>query len=150
MKAINYLQFLGNASEAISYYEKILPNAKVKKATFGMMGENQNLPLSIEEKNMIMEAKIEFLDNTLMLSDVPPFMTEAIGSIVNGNNIIISLIDGEEKMNQDIFNGLAKEGTIIMPLSNVPWSENFGIVIDKFDITWKFNSSATSFLEQFQ
>lgn len=149
MKSINYLQFAGNASEALNYYEKVLPNAKVKKATFGIMGDNPNLPLTLEEKNMIMEAKINFLDNTLMLSDVPPFMADTMGNITNGNSLIISLIDGDAEMNSTIFNELAKEGTLIMPLSNVPWSDSFGMLIDKFGITWKFNSSATSFLEQF-
>ncbi len=149
MKSINYLQFPGNATEALNYYQNLLPNVTVKKVTFAAMGDNPNLPLTSDEKNMIMEAQLEFLDNVLMLSDVPPFMSDMIGELINGNRLIISLIDGDPAINKIIFDKLATEGTLIMPLSEVPWSINFGMLIDKFGITWKFNSSATTFLQNF-
>lgn len=149
MKAINYLQLAGNASEVIDYYKNILPETTVKKVLFGDLPENPNLVLSEEEKNMVMESSIEFFDNTLMISDVPPFMSQAIGEITTGNSLIISLIDGDNDFNESIFNELSKDGTVIMPLSEVPWSKSFGMVIDKFGFTWKLNSDATNFLNSF-
>lgn len=149
MKAINYLQFNGRATEAIAYYREVLPNPLVKQVTFSEMGDSATLQLTKEEKNMIMEASLEFLGNTLMLSDVPPFMQQSLGSVSQGNSLIISLIDGDPQVNQEIYQKLLIEGTILMPLGPVPWSTNFGLLKDKFGITWKFNSDATKFLTNF-
>lgn len=149
MKTINYLQFEGYASEVINYYEKTLPNAVVKKVLFGNLPENPHLVLSKEEKNMVMESSIMFLDNTIMISDIPNFMSATLEKITNGNSLIISLIDGDSDTNELIFNALEKDGQVIMPIGEVPWSKSFGLVIDKFGITWKFNSDATNFLNSF-
>ena len=39
-----------------------------------------------------------------------------------------------------IFNGLAVEGKIIMPIAQTFWSPCYGIVTDKFGIHWKITS----------
>ncbi|MHC8520862.1 hypothetical protein ACPJHQ_05565 [Rossellomorea sp. H39__3] len=62
--------------------------------------------------------------------------------------MIISLIDGDPDLNQIYFDHLSQGGTIIMPLSSVPWSSSFGMVKDRFGVIWKFNSDASAFLNQ--
>ncbi|KAB8129009.1 VOC family protein, partial [Gracilibacillus oryzae] len=74
MKAIAYLQFDGKAEEALTFYEKALQATSVKKVRFGAFGQDPNAPLTEEEQNMIMESRIEFSGNILMLSDVLPSM----------------------------------------------------------------------------
>ena len=144
MNAIVYLQFNGNAKEAISFYEKALNASKIKFLTFGQM---PNLNLNPEEKEMIMDAYIEFGNNILMLSDVPPFMRQSVGEVVKGNNILISIINADEKINRQYFDGLSNGATIIVPISSVPWSESFGMLVDKFGVTWKFNSDGRNFID---
>lgn len=148
MKTIVYLQFEGKADEAISFYEKALA-AKVRKVRFNAFGPNPNLPLTEEEQNMIMEASIDFGGNTLMLSDVPPSMQAMTGPVINGNSILISLIDGTPDMNRSIFQALSEKGNVIMPLSTTPWSDSFGMLIDRFGVMWKFNGEASKFLDGF-
>lgn len=140
MQAITYLQFSGNAGEALAFYEKAL-GAEVQSVTFGATG-NPELPEDV--KAMVMDAKLTFGDSVIMLSDVPAFM----GQVNPGNNAIISVIDGDPEENKAVFDALAAEGQVLTPLGEYPWSSNFGMVIDKFGVTWKFNADATSFLEQ--
>lgn len=148
MKTIAYLQFEGKAEEALSFYEKALA-AKVKKVRFNALGPNPNLPLTEEEQNMIMEASVEFFGNTLMLSDVPPSMQAVTGPLLKGNAILISLIDGSPDENRSIFQALSEKGTVIMPLSSTPWSDSFGMLVDRFGMMWKFNGEASKFLDGF-
>lgn len=149
MKAITYLQFGGRAEEALAFYEKALQATDVKMVRFGALGQDPNAPLTVEEQNMIMESRIEFSGNILMVSDVPPFMQAATGEITKGNTVLISIIDADLEMNKQIFEGLSESGTVIMPLSSVPWSASFGMLVDKFGVMWKFNSDASKFLDGF-
>ncbi|MBD8028650.1 VOC family protein [Ureibacillus sp. Re31] len=149
MKAITYLQFEGRAEEALSFYEKALSATSVKMVRFGAIGQDPNVPLTEEEQNMIMESRIEFSGNILMISDVPPFMEAVTGKVTKGNTVLISIIDADSKMNKQIFEGLSEDGTVIMPISSTPWSESFGMLVDKFGIMWKFNSEASKFLDGF-
>ncbi|SES04439.1 PhnB protein [Gracilibacillus ureilyticus] len=147
MKAITYLQFNGRAEEALDFYGKALSATSVKMVRFGDFGQDPNAPLSEEEQNMIMESRIEFSGSILMLSDVPPFMQAATGTITNGNAALISIIDAEPEMNKRIFEKLSEGGTVIMPISSMPWSASFGMLVDKFGVMWKFNSEASKFLD---
>ena len=146
MNAVAYLQFDGSAKEAIEFYEKALNADKVMFLTFGQM---PNLDLSPEEKNMIMDAYIEFSGNVLMLSDVLPSMQKTVGKVLRGNNVLISLIGADDKSNKEWFANLSKGGQAIMPISSVPWSRSFGMLVDRFGVTWKFNSDARDFIDGF-
>lgn len=149
MKAISYLQFDGKAEEVLAFYEKALQATNVQMVRFGAFGQDPNAPLTEEEQNMIMESRIEFSGNILMISDVPPFMQAATGEIAKGSTVLISIIDADPEMNKQIFDGLSEGGTVIMPLSSVPWSASFGMLVDKFGVMWKFNSDASKFLDGF-
>ncbi|MCM3716597.1 glyoxalase/bleomycin resistance/extradiol dioxygenase family protein [Alkalihalobacillus oceani] len=149
MKSITYLQFNGDAEEALTFYEEALLATSVQKVRFGAFGQDSNAPMTEEEQNMIMEARIEFFGNSLMLSDVPPSMQAVTGEITKGNSVLISIIDADPQMNTRSFEKLAEGGTVIMPLSSTPWSRSFGLVIDKFGVMWKFNSEASKFLDSF-
>ncbi|MDR7250353.1 VOC family protein [Bacillus pumilus] len=146
MKAIAYLQFNGIAQEVLEFYETALQGT-VKKVNFGALPQNPSAPLSLEEQGMIMESRIEFSENILMISDVLPSMQAVTGEVTQGTNVIISVIDGDQETNKMYFDNLSKDGTIIMPISSVPWSSSFGMLIDKFGVMWKFNSDASQFLD---
>ncbi|MEN2768037.1 VOC family protein [Ornithinibacillus xuwenensis] len=148
MKAITYLQFDGKADEALTFYGEALQATSVKKVKFGAFGQDPNYPLTEEEQNMIMESRIEFSGNHLMISDVLPSMQAVTGNISKGNNVIISIIDADSETNKQIFDKLSIGGTVVMPIAATPWSASFGMVVDQFGVMWKFNSEASKFLDQ--
>ncbi|TSB46062.1 VOC family protein [Alkalicoccobacillus porphyridii] len=147
MKAIAYLQFNGQAEEALNFYETAL-HARVKKVNFGVLPPDSSAPLTEDEQNMIMESSVEFEKNIIMISDVLPSMQAVTGEVAQGTNVIISIIDGDPESNKQYFENLSKDGTIIMPISSVPWSSSFGMLIDRFGVMWKFNSDASTFLDR--
>ncbi|WP_272029865.1 VOC family protein [Oceanobacillus kimchii] len=149
MNTIAYLQFDGKTEEALMFYEKALQATSVKKVKFGALGQDPSAPLTEEEQDMIMESRIEFLGNVLMMSDVLPSMQAVTGKTSIGNNLLISIIDADPEISKQIFEALSVDGKIIMPLSSTPWSANFGMVVDKFGVVWKFNSEASKFLDSF-
>jgi PhnB protein len=43
-----------------------------------------------------------------------------------------------------IFDGLARGGRVTMPLGKTPWSEQFGMLVDRFQIPWIINYAPAS------
>jgi len=148
MSAITYLNFEGNAKQAIEFYTEALDANEVKKVQFGDIPQDPNYPLPENEQNMIMESSIEFTGGKIMMSDILPSMKAVTGELVKGNNILISLIIDDKQTLEKYFNNLSVGGYVTMPLSNTPWSSCFGMLVDKFGIAWKFNSDADKFLDK--
>ena len=148
MSAIAYLNFAGKAEEALAFYAEALSATQVKQVKFGDIPQNPEYPLPDKELNMIMESSIEFTGGRIMLSDLLPSMQAAIGELVQGNNLLISLVIEDKQKLAEYFSGLAPGGHVIMPLSDTPWSSCFGLLVDRFGVNWKFNSDADLFLDK--
>lgn len=142
-----YLNFDGNTEQAIDFYSKVFDSSKVKKVRFKDFSQDPNYPLSADEMDMIMESSIEFAGGVIMMSDILPSMKKVTGALIKGNNLLISIVIEDKQLLEKYFSNLSVEGYIIMPLSNTPWSSCFGMVVDKFGITWKINSDAFKFLD---
>ncbi len=147
MSAIVYLNFDGVAEQAIDFYSKALNAKEVKKVKFKDFPQDPNYPLSENELNMIMESSVEFAGGKIMMSDVLPSMMAVTGKLVKGNNVFISLVNDDKQTLEEYFKHLSVGGHVVMPLSNTPWSSCFGMLVDKFGISWKFNSDAVQFLD---
>ncbi|MGD6845744.1 VOC family protein [Bacillus infantis] len=147
MAAIAYLSFDGNAEQVIEFYSKALTAIEVKKVKFGDIPQDSKYPLPANELNMIMESSIEFEGGKIMMSDVLPSMKRVTGELVNGNNVLISLVMEDKKKLEGYFRHLSVGGNVVMPLSRTPWSSCFGMLVDKYGVNWKFNSDADQFLD---
>lgn len=148
MSVIAYLNFDGNTEEVIDFYSEALNASKVKVAKFKDIPQDPNYPLPENEANMIMESSLQFAGGKIMMSDILPSMKSTTGELVKGNNVLISIIIDDKQALEQYFSNLSAGGFVIMPLSNVPWSSCFGMLVDKFGITWKFNSDADQFLDR--
>ncbi|WP_020620547.1 VOC family protein [Paenibacillus daejeonensis] len=148
MAVITYLNFDGNAEQAIEFYTEAFQATHVKKVRFGDIPQNPNYPMPEQERAMIMESSLEFAGGRLMMSDVPPSMKNVTGDIVRGTQLLISIVIDDKAALADYFSNLSVGGHVIMPLSDVPWSSCFGMLVDRFGIVWKFNSDADKFLDR--
>jgi len=131
MKAFNtYLNFDGNAGEAMRFYQKCL-DAQLDLQTFGDMPGGGGPPGSA---NRVMHARLAKGDAVIMASDTMP------GSkLTVGNNTFIN-IDCESPAEQDrFFNALAAGGKVMMPLQDTFWGARFGMLSDKFGVQWMLN-----------
>ncbi|MED4955762.1 VOC family protein [Paenibacillus sp. FSL R5-0527] len=147
MSAIVYLNFSGVAEQAIDFYSKALNAKEVKKVKFKDFPQDPNYPLPENELNMIMESSVEFAGGKIMISDILPSMMAVTGELVKGNNVLISLVNDDKQSLEEYFKQLSVGGHVVMPLSNTPWSSCFGMLVDQFGVSWKFNSDADRFLD---
>ncbi|TVY03122.1 VOC family protein [Cohnella terricola] len=148
MSAITYLNFDGNAEQAIEFYSEAFRVTEVKKVKFKDLPQDPNYPLPENELNMIMESSIEFAGGKIMMSDILPAMKMVTGELVKGNQVLISLVIEDKQILEEYFNNLSVGGNVMMPLSDTPWSSCFGMLVDKFGVSWKFNRDAEKFLDQ--
>ncbi len=129
-----YINFKGNAREAIEFYETVF-GGKVMISTYkdGGMSKNQ------KDDNQIMHAVLE-TDNgiTLMVSDTPDGMEYSVGK-----NISISLSgpNEDEATLKGYWDKLSVGATIDQPLMKAPWGDLFGMLTDKVGIHWMVNIS---------
>ena len=57
-------------------------------------------------------------------------------ALIKGNNFAISINSEDEHEIVAIFNGLAEEGFVMMPLENAFWGGKFGMLKDKYGVRW--------------
>jgi len=122
MSVIAYLNFDGNAAQAIDFYSEVFNSDKVKMIKFKDFPQDPNYPLPENELNMIMESSIEFAEGMIMMSDITPSMKKTTGELVKGNNMLISIIIEDKQALEKYFSNLSVGGYVIMPLSSTPWS----------------------------
>lgn len=127
-----YLNFDGNATDAIALYERAL-GAKV---TF--LQRFREIPGASFEGdigNRVMHATLTFGAGTVMISDAMP------GSpVTRGTNTQVALqYDGTDEVEAH-FAALAEGGTVTMPLEDTFWGARFGSLVDRYGISWMFNA----------
>ena len=131
MKLNPYLNFAGNAEEAVHFYKNALGGEVVMLNRFG----ESPMPGDDDWKQKIMHARIVFGgDNILMISD-----TMKGNEISTNGNIQLSIGLDDEAKTHEIFNKLAEGGRVTMPLAKQFWGDVFGMLKDKFGINWMLN-----------
>jgi PhnB protein len=128
-----YINFRGNAREAMTFYQEVL-GGELRMNTFGDYGAAQDP----SEQDQIMHAQIDAPNGmTLMASDIPqrlPFQP--------GNTSSISLSGDAEPELKGYWDRLSEGAEILEPLTKAQWGDSFGMLKDRFGITWLVNISA--------
>ncbi|MBK5957368.1 hypothetical protein CCR97_03985 [Rhodoplanes elegans] len=131
MKVQPYLFFDGRCDEAIAYYKAVLG----AESTFLMRFEDapdQPPPgvLPADWSDKVMHSELRIGDTVVMLSDgrcagQPDFQ-----------GISLSLTaDGDDHADR-LFASLADGGTVQMPIGKTFFASRFGMVADRFGVTW--------------
>ena len=130
MTAFNpYLNFDGNAREAMTFYQKCL-DAELSVQTFKDV--KMDVPKGAE--NRVVHARLQKGSAVLMASDTVPGMPYKQGSNFQVN------IDCESVQEEDeYFTALSEGGKVTMPLQDTFWNARFGMLTDRFGVNWMFN-----------
>lgn len=59
--------------------------------------------------------------------------------LVPGNNIQISISGDDAAAMRGFWAGLGEGGQVVMPLEKQMWGDVYGLVTDKFGISWHLN-----------
>lgn len=130
-----YLMMNGNASEAIEFYEKALNAKLLFKQTFGEMPENPDFPLPEEAKGLVSHAMIQVGETGMMFSDNFPGTT-----VQAGDQVTICVTTDDAAQSTAIFEALQQDGDVKMPLQDTFFSPAYGIVKDKFGVTFQIST----------
>ena len=127
---IPYLNFNGNAVEALDFYSKALNGEVVYKQTFG----ESPMESPESQKDKIMHASFKAGDLQFLVSDTMPGQP-----VTSGTNISLSLnFNDADEMNKT-FAALSESGKVTMELQDTFWGARFGMLIDKYGFHWMFN-----------
>jgi len=127
MKVQSYLCFEGRTEEALKFYEKAI-GAKVEMLMRFKEAPEGTCTAGTEDK--VMHAAFRVGDTQIMASDgrmQPP---------AKFSGISLALSAKTEAEAKQLFAGLADGGQVQMPLAATFFSPSFGMVGDRFGITW--------------
>lgn len=125
-----YLHFKDTARQAMEFYRSVL-GGELTLSTFGeaQMASND------AEKPLIMHAQLETPSGfTLMASDTPAHV-----DYVPAAGIAVSLSGDDDAELRAYWEKLGAGANITQPLEKAPWGDSFGMLVDKFGITWFVN-----------
>ncbi len=126
-----HLVFSGQCEEAFKFYERCL-DAKIKfTLTWGDSPLANQVPP--EWGGKVLHATLWVGDTVLTGVDVVPEEYEP----PRGFSVMLGLDDPVAA--ERIFDVLAENGTVGMPLQETFWAARFGGVVDRFGIPWEIN-----------
>ena len=97
-------------------------------------------PMAEADKALVMHVELPILGgHVLMGTDAPGSMGF---TLVQGSNVHINLEPDTRAEAERLFNGLALNGKIDMPLQDMFWGAYFGSLTDPFGVHWMVNCSA--------
>ena len=132
MKVVANIDFDGDCREAFTAYARIL-GGKVQAMLShrDMPGMAEGVPE--ERLDRIIHAWIDIGDQGLMGQDMQDFSGRKGYSVTVAAD---SVEDGRR-----IFNAFAEGGNVFMDFGKQPWSDGFGVVSDRWGVTWIVDSA---------
>jgi PhnB protein len=126
MKVQPYLMFNGCCAEAIDYYRKALD------ASVEMMMRVKDAPEPVPgmAPDKVMHACVRFGDTALMASDCGPDQPAGF----DGFSLAYTAADDADARRR--FEALADGGKVVMPLAKTFFASSFGVVADRFGVSW--------------
>ncbi|MDR1409133.1 MAG: nitroreductase family protein [Oscillospiraceae bacterium] len=129
-----FLNFDGDCRAALDFYADVFLTGK--PAGLMTYGQSPN-GCSVADKDRILYASLPIFGHSLMFSDCP-----SGEQYVKGSNVALTLGSDNTDEIHRIFVAMSVGGEIFMPLEKTFFSELYGMVRDKFDITWQLSLTA--------
>jgi PhnB protein len=124
-----YLFFDGNCADAMRFYERALGGKLETLMTHADAPESAHVPPG--NRDRVMHARLVFDGGTLMGSD------SMAGQPYQGmKGFSLSLTYKTPAEAQRVFDTLAKDGQVQMPLEKTFWADAFGMLVDRYGTPW--------------
>ena len=130
MKISVHLSFDGDCAEAFAEYARIFNGTVVFQMKYRESSMAGEVPADWQDK--VYHATLTIADLTMMGGDMQP-----LAIAPQGCSLIVNP-DGHDEAHR-IFDALAKEGLVKMPMQETFWAAAFGMVVDRFGIEWSIN-----------
>ena len=126
-----YLSFDGNAREAMEFYKGIL-GGTLHVMTHGDSPMAQQSGPEMRDK--VMHARLAFDAGIIMASDIPSQHYSKPSPMIQ-----LSLTLDSAERAEKVFTALATGGQTFMPLQETFWAHRFGMLADKYGVSWMVN-----------
>jgi PhnB protein len=132
MKLGTHLTFPGTCAAAFRFYERVLDGRIGLLQTYGESPGAESV--APEWRAKIVHGSIRIGGNELLGADVRPegyekphgfFLLLGIAGVANAERV---------------FQALAEDGAVNMPLQKTFWSPAFGVLVDSFGIPWEISA----------
>ena len=128
-----YLYFDGNCEEAFTFYRSVF------KSEFKYIGRYKDVPgadrrLFSDHGDKIMHVSLPISNETILMgSDNAELFQQGVST----TNFSLSVNTDEKEEADRLFQDLAEDGEVKLPMNVTFWGSYYGIVTDKFGINWK-------------
>lgn len=137
MRSTSFIMLDGQAAEAIEFYREALNSKLLYKTTYGEGKDADGLPEEV--KTRISHAVLQTGENDMMVADLFPGQPYVIGNQVN-----ICITATQQSDIEAMFNKMSEKGQVLFPLQETEFSPCFGIVKDRYNITFQFYMNDTT------
>lgn len=131
MRLSPHLSFNGTCEEAFRFYETALRGTIVTMLTYGASPMSNTVSRDWHEK--IVHATLMLRDGVISGADAPP------GEFKTPQGFQILYQPDNEEESRAVFNDLANDGVIVVPLRATFWSPCYGALVDRFSIPWEIS-----------
>lgn len=140
MKANAHFTFEGQAETALNFYASALHGQivhimRAKDACAAEMPGRETL--TAEQQELIVYAELNFGGNRIGFCDQMPGV-----KLTRGDNVLMDVETETGEEARRIYNALAEGGEQIFPMAATFWTENYGMVRDRFGIVWNIMQAA--------
>ncbi len=127
-----FIMLNGQANEAIRFYEETFGAAIVFKQTFGEAPRDGAAPMPEEMKARIAHSVLVVGGSELYVSD-----SELSQPLERGDQVNICLTVKEVAKAERLYAALSAEGKVLLPLQPFYFSPAYGMVTDRFGVTFQ-------------
>jgi PhnB protein len=131
MKLSPSLSFNGRCQEAMEFYRDCFDGKDLYLLTFENSPASDRVP--VEWRGKIVHASLAIGECILHANDALPRQYQP----PTGFQLTIGVQDAAEA--ERVFRALSEGGVVKMQLQKTFWSVRFGVVVDRFGITWEVN-----------
>lgn len=125
-----YLNFQDNARQAMEFYQGAL-GGELTLNTFGEFHASDDPAEADKIMHALLKTPAGF---TLMAADTPNQM-----QFTGHAGFSVSLSGDDAAELQGYWDALSEGGQVVMPLERQIWGDTFGMLVDRFGVTWMVN-----------
>jgi PhnB protein len=144
LSTTTHLNLPGTAREALEFYRRVF-GGTVRITTYAEVG----MPPEAPSADRVVFGQLDADGLRLMAYDIPgrtePFSTRTTrvqGATVTDSPYFVSVRGGTLDEIAAVWERLAVDATIVEPLAASAWSAGFGMLTDRFGVTWVLDVQA--------
>lgn len=145
IKTTTHLNFRGDAREALEFYQSVF-GGQISIATYGDFGMPQDIPGA----DKVVFGEVETEDGFRVMgydipgqSDGTPNNANSTrrenGTTITEQPFFLSVRGATLEEVQEVWSKLSPGASVIEPLAASAWSPGFGMLTDRFGVTWSID-----------